>query len=178
MNSQSFADFLNENKYGAPVVQQAAILYINEKTGYKPTDEMRSDIVTLVGDKQAVDAAISELKTDHKAVEQVLLQYLVVEWDSDENRDTIQRAFAAAQLKLPVVEVLIVSSIVLYAMYLEAHRDHVEKTGGVKKTHTINRKPDGTVEETITTQPVDPPATPHSALGSLFSAIKKAISLS
>jgi hypothetical protein len=59
-------------------------------------------------------------------------------------------------------------------MYTGAHAYHVHQTGGIaKKNRTTKSRPDGTIEETETTEFVAPPATPHSAVGSLYSLIKK-----
>jgi hypothetical protein len=177
MSSKSFADFVNINKYDAAVVQEGATLYIKEKTDYMSPADMRAEIEALVGDKRSVDAALKEAESDYSSAERVLLTYFADEWDDPANHDAIQRAFTSASSRLPVAEALIAASIVLYAMYLDAHRKHVEMTGGIKRTHVTERKPDGTVKETTTSAPADPPASPSSALGSLFSAIKKALSL-
>jgi hypothetical protein len=175
MTCSNFADYINQTKPSAAAVQQAAILYIGEITDDLPADELREKVGLATNNPALVENAFSDLRKDHEAADAIFLDFLANQWQQPGNEEKIRRAFEAAEKKLPVIETIIIGSAALYAMYLTAYVYYVDKTGGAKKTvRKVKRKPDGSVEENETTEYV-PPATPHSAVSSLYSMLKNSL---
>jgi hypothetical protein len=171
----TFSDYLNEFRPPPATVQQAAILFIGEITDDRPTRELLETITAAVGDRQAVDNALSAVRKDHEVVDTIILEFLCNRWQNLQDREKIERSFKSTEGKLPVIETIVVGAVALYAMYLTAYIYYGEKTGAaVKTTRKVKRNADGSFEETETTE-LSPPATPHSAVGSLFALLDKVL---
>ncbi len=147
----SFEEFLQQQQADSATIQEAAILYLGEVTDDLPPEEMRDQIVEAAGDQARVDAALEEVRRDSALTEKILLAMFAAKWQEPGEAERIQRAFASARRKLPVIESIIIGSITLYAMYLTAHFLHIAATG----------------------DKIPPPAPPNTAVGSLFSLFKR-----
>lgn len=175
MTQITFIDFMNQTKARATVVQEAARLYVGELTDDLPPEDLQAEVVKATGDQTFVTAALTELEHEHETADAILLTFLADQWEKLGEPEKIQRAFDAAEKKLPVIETLVIASVALYGIYAVAHEHYVAKTGGLKKTiRTVQRRRDGTVEETETKE-FTPPATPDGAVKSLFDAIKRSV---
>ena len=122
-----------------------------------------------------MENALSVVRKDHELVDTIILEFLCNQWQDPENREKIQRAFKSTEGRLPVIETIVVGTVALYALYLAAYIYYTEKTGAaVKTSRKVKRNADGSIEETETIER-SPPATPHSAVGSLSSLIDKGL---
>lgn len=146
----TFDEFLQQQQADSATIQEAATLYLGEVTNDLSPEEMRHEVTQAAGDPASVNAALEELRRDAALTDRILLAMFAAKWEEPGEAERIQRAFAAARRKLPVVESIIIGSITLYAMYLSAHFLHMAVTG----------------------DNIPPPAPPNTAVGSLFSLFK------
>jgi hypothetical protein len=173
---QSFNDFLTTQNVDSAVIQEAALLYLGEATDDLSPDEMRSTVAEKVGDSALVESALEQFRHDPALTEKVLQTLLAQAWDRPGEEDRIRRVFNSAKKKLPIIDPLLIGIGALYCLYLSAHFFHVAATGDATKTTTIEKHgADGSYEKTTTVETTPPalPASPASAVGSLFSVLIK-----
>lgn len=167
MSASSFLAFLQKNGATPAVVREAAVLYVGETTQGLPTSAMRSALDQASNDVLAVTKACEQLQGNFQMVDSLLLDFFADEWLDEKKQDAIRRGFAGAKRRMTGIDIAIVGIVTLYAMYLGAFLIHLDHTGGAKKTQTIIRRPDGTLEEINVTE-YRLPSTPHDAVGSLL----------
>lgn len=165
--NETFADFLNSRKADADAIQQAARLYLSEKTDDLSTAEMMTEMETAASsDEKLVSAASEELAGSLEAGQDILLEFFVGEWENPAAREQIQRAFTAAHEKLPLIEIAAITAVTLYAMYLTA-RLADPQIGKKKERQRVKRNADGSYESEKVTEWHSPNG-PLSATGKLF----------
>jgi hypothetical protein len=144
-------------------VHQATRYYLAQRLDDMTPDEMLGEMIAAVGDRPAVDAAITTLAGDPLLLENADLLFLSAAWSEDHERQRLSAVLDDAKGKLPVIEVAILAIVAMYGLYLW-------RTGGVKRSEkTIERKPDGSfVERAITDYAA--PTGPLRQITSLFNA--------
>lgn len=168
--NETLADFLNSQKADADTIQQAARLYLSEKTGDLSTAEMMTQVETAAGgNEKLISAASEELAGNLEAGQDIILEFFADEWEDADARERIQRAFAAAHEKLPLIEIVAVTAVTLYAMYLTARLADPD-IGKKKERRRIKRNADGSYESDKVTEWHSQDG-PLSAIGKLFQLI-------
>jgi hypothetical protein len=138
----TFVEFLNQRRVTDEKALVALRFYLAEVTDDRLPDEMRDDITALVQDDARVDDALRRLAANHDVQATAALDYFAARWDDDGEQERIERAFAAAGTKLPVIEVGIIAIVTMYALFLGT-------TKGVKsRKRSVKRGADGSFEET------------------------------
>ena len=139
--TQSLLDFLTEQHVDSDGIQQAARLYLAERTDDLTKREMRQQLDQATGDARLIDTLMKKLEQDSAAVENGALVLLSWAWEEPGERERVIRAIEQAKAKLPVIEVTLIVIATMYGMYLIA-------TGGKKKVTTwVKRREDGKLEE-------------------------------
>ena len=93
----------------------------------------------MVGDANAVDAALRVLESDPLLEENAALALLSFAWEEPGEVERIKRAIETAKTKLPVIEIAIFAIAGMYGMYPIA-------TGSKKSKSTVTKKkPDGSL---------------------------------
>jgi hypothetical protein len=162
-SSRSFIEFLNERRPEEEKILLALRFYLSESTEDKLPREMLGEIAESVGSASQLDAAVDELGKDPSAQVSIALELLAERWALPAEREKIERAFAAAATKLPVIEAALITVVSMYAMFLIAN-------GGLRRRkRKIVRRQDGTFEDTIEEEFFSPLG-PLQTVVSLFAA--------
>ncbi|SRR6266487_418032 len=162
---QSLKEFLVDRRADTDVIQQATFYYLAERTDDLPYQEMRQQLIDVVGDVNKVDSALRALENDPLLRENASLALLSVAWEEGE-AEQVQSAVDGARTQLPVIELAILAIVTMYGMYLVA-------TGGKKEETTITKKTsNGGLEEKKHTEWGDPNG-PLNMIVSLFSGSKQ-----
>ena len=139
--TQSLSEFLTEHRADRETILQATRYAVAELSDDLPEAEIRAELdENYATVAQTADASLrsspSDLTTDALAV----LSWL---WYDEGHEETVRQAVANAQTKMPVIEISLIVSAVLYGL-------HLWRTKGVKRTyHRVESKPDGTFVETV-----------------------------
>ncbi|GIJ43707.1 hypothetical protein Val02_05930 [Virgisporangium aliadipatigenens] len=130
----TFARFLADGDYDGETVVQACRYLVAIQSDDLPTDEMRRELADA-------DSAVDALSADAVLLEQAALATLSMAWQGDEGPAVVKGAFDAARGKLPVIEVGIVATAVMYGLYLVI-------TKGVRSERTVvEKRADGSTVE-------------------------------
>jgi hypothetical protein len=145
MSDESLADYLNDINASSDVVEQALRYYLAQRTDDLPPEEMREQFLAESADPKRLEQQLALLEGASDQIEEAALTYLSAAWADEEERDAIRNALQQANKSLPVVEIVVLTTLVMYAMYLLATRG---KSREIRRTH---RGPDGSfTEETET----------------------------
>lgn len=134
----SFEEFVATGNYGSSTVIQACRYLIAVQTDDLPVTAMHDELL------QNTDLIATEnfqtVSTDVDLLEKAALAALSLAWQSADGPETVTGCFAAARRKLPVIEMGIAATTVMYSVYLIVTRN-------VKKKETvIERRKDGTLK--------------------------------
>jgi hypothetical protein len=139
--TQSLSQFLNEHRADRETILQAARYAVAELNDDLPVAEMNAELNENYA--EVVQAAATELRSSPSDLTDDALALLSWLWYDEGHQETVRRAVANAQTKMPVIEVGLIISAVLYGL-------HLWRTKGVKRTYRrIETKPDGTFVETV-----------------------------
>jgi len=138
--NETFRAFLESEGVDGAAIRHATRYYIAEVSGDLLPSEMRGRITEAGANESLLNEAQKQLEADPLALENACLALLAMAWEKPADRQAIRNAFAEAKKKLPVIELGIIATVAMYAMYLAV-------TDGKTKT-TIEHKPDGTYTET------------------------------
>jgi hypothetical protein len=111
--------------------------FVSAKSGDRPPAAMREDLLAAGLAQGRVRQAVELLQRDPSVMEPVSLAVLQSGWESERDRDLARGAIGAAQVKLPVVEAVLVAVVGVSGLWLTATKG--------RKFHqrTIRRGPDG-----------------------------------
>lgn len=139
----SFADFLNSRAVDAEVLEHAVRSYVAESTDDLSVHEQSRRLAdNFVGEPTANDI-IAAMARHPEALEECSLIVLSCVWSHPDQRAMLVSMIEDAKKKLPVIEVGIIATAVMYGMYLVATR-------GVRRDERIVKKTDeGYVESTF-----------------------------
>jgi hypothetical protein len=139
--TQSLSEFLTEHHADRETILQAARYAVAEVSDDLPVAEIRAELDENYAEAaQAADASLRSSPPDLTADALAVLSWL---WYDDGREETVRQAVANAQTKMPVIEIGLIVSAVLYGL-------HLWRTKGVKRTyHRVESKPDGTYVETV-----------------------------
>lgn len=145
--TQSFKDFLAEQRPDRDAIQQATRYYLAQRTEDLAEDEMKEKLVASASNEREAEEVIQRVAADTALAENLCLAFLSSAWDEGPTEvEKIRGAFRDAKAKLPIIVPILIAIVSMYGMWLI-------QTGGVKKTvKTMRRLPDGTLEETETTE--------------------------
>lgn len=161
--TQSLASYLTTVQADADAIQQAARYVLAESTGDMPVERMRSEIAVAVGESETA-AAIRQLAANNAFLTDVALLVLSLEWQEADGPNRVRGAIEEAQVKMPVLEALIVATVAMYGLYLH-------HTRGRRRIVRITRfQPDGTYEE-IDIETMQPPPGPLTGVVDIFRKI-------
>lgn len=139
--TQSLSEFLTEHHADRETIFQAARYAVAEVSDDLPVVEIRAELDESYAEvAQAADANLRSSPSDLTADALAVLSWL---WYDEGREETVRQAVANAQTKMPVIEIGLIVSAVLYGL-------HMWRTKGVKRTyHRVESKPDGTYVETV-----------------------------
>jgi hypothetical protein len=130
----TFAQFLADGDYDAETIIQACRYLVALQSDDLPTADMQAELA-------AAEDALEALSSDADLLQQAALATLSMAWQSDDGPTVVKGAFEAARGKLPVIEVGIVATAVMYGLYLVI-------TKGVRSERTVvEKRADGTTIE-------------------------------
>jgi hypothetical protein len=139
--NETFTEFLAAEAADIDTIQQALRYYVSQRAEFLPPADMRVAI-DAAGDREAVEETLRLLSSDAELLEQYALDVLGTAWDEPGQAELVKAAVRNAKQKLPIVETMILATVVMYGMYLLA-------TKGVKRRKKIVRKKDGTFSQEI-----------------------------
>jgi len=140
MTADTFAQFLAEGGYGGETIIQATRYLTAIDTDDLSTDEMRAELAEHSGGERT-DEALHAVSTNADLLEKAATGVLSMAWLGEGGRQKVESAFQAARGKLPVIEVGIAATAVMYGLYLVV-------TKGIRSERTVTeRRPDGTTIE-------------------------------
>ncbi|MFF7469884.1 hypothetical protein [Streptomyces sp. NPDC008092] len=146
--TNSLSEFLTEHRADRETILQAARYSIAELSDDLPVAEMRAELDQNYA--QEAQAAATKLRSSPLELTDDALAILSWLWYDQDQEETVRQAVANAQTKLPVIEISVIVSAVLYGL-------HLWQTKGVKRTyHRIETKSDGTFVETVETENFSP----------------------
>src|SRR5215469_1304776 len=138
--TQSFREFLTEEKIAGATIQQATRYYIAERYGDLPPSEMKDVLLEKGVDESTLSDAQRQLEDNPRILDNACLSFLSAAWETSGEEQRVRNAFAEAKNKLPVIEASILAIVGMYAMYLSV-------TGG-KRKRSVERTADGSYKET------------------------------
>lgn len=127
----------------------------------RPAARMREDLLASGVEAARIDRATELLGSDPSVLEAASLAILQGGFTDDRYRDAVIGALGAAQVKLPVIEVGLVAIVAVYGMWLTATK------GRKSHQHVIRKAPDGSWEESETTEWYGPSG-PLEAIGEIL----------
>lgn len=138
--TQTFLEFINQNRPEDEKILLALRLYVAELTDDKIPSELRQDMVSGVTDASRVEPILAALKQDRGAQADAALCLFASQWQNPAEQERIVRAIKGANTKLPVIEAGLIALMAMYGMFLVT-------TGGRKSTkvRTI-RNADGSID--------------------------------
>jgi hypothetical protein len=146
--TQNLSEFLTEHRADRETILQAARYAVAELSTDLPVAEMRAELdENYAGEAQAETTRLRSSPSDLTRDALAVLSWL---WYDEGHEETVRQAVANAQTKMPVIEVSLIVTAVLYGL-------HLWRTKGVKRAyHCIESKPDGTFVETVETENFPP----------------------
>jgi hypothetical protein len=159
MTDDSLARFLNEIGASSDTVQQGLRYYLAEVSDDLPPTHMEQQLLAATDDPPALQSELYGLQRSDAGLEEAALLFLSAAWEDPTQREAVRSALEEANIKLPVIEVAIVSVVAMYGMYLIA-------TGGKShvKRRTV-RAPDGSFVEDEEVQYASPDGWLETLLG-------------
>ncbi|BCJ47332.1 hypothetical protein GCM10010168_70790 [Actinoplanes ianthinogenes] len=137
----SLSTFLTDQRADRETILQAARYAVAEFSDDLSAAEMRAEL----DESYAVEAeaAATALRSSPEELSATALAVLSWLWYDEGQAETVRQAITNAQTKMPVIEVGLIVSAVMYGL-------HLWRTKGVKRAfHKIETKPDGTYSETV-----------------------------
>jgi len=161
--TETFAQFLADGGYDGETIIQACRYLTALETDDLPASELRDDLLAHGGSALRIAEALQALATDAELLEQAATATLSMAWLADDGRQTVESAFRAARGKLPVIEVGIAATAVMYGVYLVV-------TKGIRSERTVTeRRADGTTIERRAVEYFGPTG-PLNAITNIFRA--------
>jgi hypothetical protein len=153
--SGNFLDFVKNEDIDFRTLEDALKSYVYRNSGFMTDGEMRSCLVEAgsAEDGDELGSAIKVLETDVEARNRLIYAFFEDEWTSPGGEEAVRNAILNAQTKLPIIEIAIIATSILYGLWLQ-------KTSGVRKdTIREETRPDGskTVVRTVENYPFAQP---------------------
>ncbi|MFB7330883.1 hypothetical protein ACFC00_04480 [Streptomyces adustus] len=146
--THTLSSALSEREVDPDTVHHTLRYYLSERLDDPTTEEMHAELARNWGPEFTAD--LDELVADPLLLENAALFVLSGVWEEPDQAERILQIAADAKVKLPVIEIGIISVAAMYGLYLL-------RTGGIKRSQrTTIRRQDGSFEEKETVDYADP----------------------
>jgi hypothetical protein len=150
--SSDLIDELQRTSPDPAMLPHAMRYFVSAQSGDLPPGRIQDALLGGGLTLEQLGEAADLLQRDPVAMESTALAVLQAGWADPGERDLVRGALGAAQAKLPVVEPGLIAIVAVYGLWLIATR------GRRSHEHVIRRKPDGSYEESETTEWFGPAA--------------------
>jgi len=148
--TDNLAEYLSSHDIDFDTLLQVIRYLIAEESSDLTVEEMRDEMIARAAEPDQIAYVIGRITTEPERLEELALWVLASLWAEHSRRDQLRVLVAESEAKMPVVEVGILATSVLYGSYLLLTR-------GVRRTETtVKRKADGTYEIRTVTEYTDP----------------------
>lgn len=151
-SDESLARFLTARQADRDTIEQAARYAVAELSRDLTPDEMLHELRATLNEPDTAPATVADLTRSPADLTETALWVLTHLWYDLDEREVVAGAVINAQTKLPIIEVAVIATSVLYGL-------HLIMTRGVKRsTHKVEYRADGSFTETTTLDYQTPPA--------------------